>query len=249
MVTIEAVVELGLSLGLSLALEDVAVGGGVGVVRVAVVVETVGHGVVDTAIVDESRVSLSLALGNVDGAGTLSMVHALASIAHGLHSIIGVGLGLHVHGLVVGDGFVGSSIGGVLVVGHGRVEVCGLSLTLGNVDSAGALSMVHALGSIAHGRHGIIGVGLSLHVHGLVVGDRFVGSSIRDGLVGSGVGGVLVVGHGRVEVRGLGLSLTLAEAVVDVVVAGGVRVVEPEVLRVGSDSQEEHQAGLHCGGW
>merc|ERR1712117_414866 len=193
MVTIEVVVELGLSLGLSLALEDVAVGGGVGVVRVAVVVETVGHGVVDTAIVDESRVSLSLALGNVDGAGTLSMVHALASIAHGLHSIIGVGLGLHVHGLVVGDrlvgssigdGFVGSSIGGVLVVGHGRVEVCGLSLslTLGNVDSAGTLSMVHA--------HGIIGVGLSLHVHGLEVGDRLVGSSIRDGLVGSGVGGV-----------------------------------------------------------
>merc|ERR1712117_220366 len=206
MVAIEAVVELGLSLGLSLALEDVAVGGGIGVVRVAVVVETVGHGVVDTAIVDESRVSLSLALGNVDGAGTLSMVHALASIGHGLHSIIGVGLGLHVHGLVVGDrlvgssigdGFVGSSIGGVLVVGHGRVEVCGLSLslTLGNVDSAGTLSMVHALGSIAHGLHGIIGVGLSLHVHGLVVG------------------------HGRVGVRGLGLSLTLAEAVVDVVVA------------------------------
>merc|ERR1712117_355979 len=194
MVTIEVVVELGLSLGLSLALEDVAVGGGVGVVRVAVVVEAVGHGVVDTAIVDESRVSLSLALGNVDGAGTLSMVHALASIAHGLHSIIGVGLGLHVHGLVVGD--------------------------------------------------------------------RHVGSSIGDGFVGSGVGGVLVVGHGRVEVRGLGLSLTLAEAVVDVVVAvreggaiavvavgGGVRVVEPEVLRVGSDSQEEHQAGLHCDGW
>merc|ERR1712117_619000 len=194
MVTIEVVVELGLSLGLSLALEDVAVGGGVGVVRVAVVVETVGHGVVDTAIVDESRVSLSLALGNVDGAGTLSMVHALASIAHGLHSIIGVGLGLHVHGLVVGD--------------------------------------------------------------------RLVGSSVRDGLVGSSVGGVLVVGHGRVEVCGLGLSLTLAEAVVDVVVAvreggaiakaavgGGVRVVEPEVLRVGSDSQEEHQAGLHCDGW
>merc|ERR1712117_548869 len=151
MVTIEVVVELGLSLGLSLALEDVAVGGGVGVVRVAVVVEAVGHGVVDTAIVDEGRVSLGLALGNVDGAGALSMVHALASIAHGLHSIIGVGL--------------------------------------------------------------------SLHVHGLVVGDWLVGSSIRDGLVGSGVGGVLVVGHGRVEVRGLGLSLSLSEAVVDVVVA------------------------------
>merc|ERR1712117_495503 len=206
MVAIEAVVELGLSLGLSLALEDVAVGGGVGVVRVAVVVEAVGHRVVDTAIVDESRVSLSLALGNVDGSGTLSMVHALGSIAHGLHGIVGVGLSLHVHGLVVG---------------HGRVEVCGLglSLTLGNVDSAGTLSMVQALASIAHELHGVIGVGLSLHVHGLVVGDWLVGSSIRDGLVGSGVGGVLVVGHGRVEVRGLGLSLSLSEAVVDVVVA------------------------------
>merc|ERR1719210_2174003 len=180
MVAIEVAVVLGLSLGLSLALEDVAVGGGVRVV--------------DAAVVDESGVGLSLALGNVDSAGTLSMVHALASIAHGLH--------------------------------------------------------------------GIIGVGLSLHVHGLEVGDRLVGSSIRDGLVGSGVGGVLVVGHGRVEVRGLGLRLALAEAVVDVVVAvreggaiavavvgGGVRVVEPEVLRVGSDSQEEHQAGLHCDGW
>ena len=182
MVAIESVVELGLSL--SLTLEDVAIGSGVGVVRVAVVVEAVGHGVVDTAVVDESGVSLGLALGNVDSAGALGMVHALASIAHGLYGVIGVGLGLNVHRLVVGD--------------------------------------------------------------------RLEGSSIRDGLVGSGVGGVLVVGHGRVEVRGVGLRLALAEAVVDVVVAvreggaiaeaavgGGVRVVEPEVLRVGSDSQEE----------
>merc|ERR1719433_467371 len=209
MVAIEAVVELGLSL--SLTLEDVAIGSGVGVVRVAVVVEAVGHGVVDTAVVDECGVSLSLALGNVDGAGALGMVHALASIAHGLHGIIGVGLGLHMHrlevgdrlvGSSIGDGLVGSGVGGVLVVGHGGVEVCGLglSLALGNVDSAGALGMVHALASIAHGLYGVIGVGLGLNVHRLVVGDRLEGSSIRDGLVGGGVGGVLVVGHGRVEV-------------------------------------------------
>merc|ERR1712098_648598 len=126
-VAIEAVVVLGLSLGLSLALEDVAVGGGVGVVGVAIVVDAVGHGVVDTAVVDESGVGLSLALGNVDGTSTLGMVHALASIAHWLHGVVGVGLGLHVHGLVVGDwlvgggirdGLVSSSIRGVLVVGH-----------------------------------------------------------------------------------------------------------------------------------
>merc|ERR1712010_366830 len=53
-VAIEVAVELGLSVGLSLALEDVAVGGGVGIVAVAVVVDAIGHGVVDPTVVDES---------------------------------------------------------------------------------------------------------------------------------------------------------------------------------------------------
>merc|ERR1711878_175280 len=59
-------VVLGLSLGL--ALEDVAVGGGVGVVGVAVVVEAVGHGVVRKAAgVDQGGVSLGLPLAVVAG--------------------------------------------------------------------------------------------------------------------------------------------------------------------------------------
>merc|ERR1711879_1094449 len=138
---------------------------GVVVAAVGVGISSVGEGMVAIEAVVELGLSLSLALGNVDGASALGMVHALASIAYGLHGIIGVGLGLHMHrlevgdrlvGSSIGDGLVGSGVGGVLVVGHGGVEVCGLglSLALGNVDSAGALGMVHALASIAHGLHG-----------------------------------------------------------------------------------------------
>merc|ERR1712165_517595 len=84
---VEVVVVLGLSLGL--ALEDVAVGGGVGVVGVGVVVEAIGVGVVEAAAVDVLGLGLGVPLAVVVeavgvGVGGMAVAVVVDAIGHGV---------------------------------------------------------------------------------------------------------------------------------------------------------------------
>merc|ERR1712088_545203 len=162
----------------------VGVGSAVAVAAVGVVgdgVERAGLG--NDGLLDEAErsglvgvvadgVGIGLALGDVDGAGRVGNILALGGVVEGLHGVIGEAAGSVVDGMGLVDdrGHDGLLVDDGLLVHHGLVGVggdgilvehlgVGLGLALGDVDGAGALGMILALGGVVLGLHGVVGVG------------------------------------------------------------------------------------------
>merc|ERR1711974_158295 len=167
-------------------------------------------------------VGIGLALGNVDGAGRVGNILALGGVVEGLHGVIGEASGRVVDGMGLVDdgGHDGLLVDDGLLVHHGLVGVggdgilvehlrVGLGLALGDVDGAGVLGMILALGGVVLGLDGVVGVGLD--GQGRVVDDGgddglLVDEGLHEGLlVHEGLDGGVAVGH--VVVVGLGLAL------------------------------------------
>merc|ERR1719229_286995 len=190
----------GLGLGLGLALAEGVVGDGVeraGLSNDGLLDEAERAGLVGVVA---DGVGIGLALGNVDGAGRVGNILALGGVVEGGHDGLLVDDGLLVH-----HGLVGVGGDGILVEHLG----VGLGLALGDVDGAGVLGMILALGGVVLGLDGVVGVGLD--GQGRVVDDGgddglFVDEGLHEGLlVHEGLDGGVAVGH--VVVVGLGLAL------------------------------------------